>query len=170
MMFFGVAFVLVAALSLGTIAWQVMQQYKLRDLPRAAGTMVSCEPVLSQTPDLPTSGNTPRAASMWTVRARYTYSVGGEMLQGHVFSQRKVGKISNRATLDDPAPASIAALCQQYAAGSSVQVYYRPEDPKNSFIYFNPPTTDWPWLIVPVGAGLLAAVFFGLAVWAKKVG
>jgi hypothetical protein len=42
--------------------------------------------------------------------------------------------------------------------------------PQTSFIYFNPPTTDWQWLILPLGGTLLSVLFCFLAHWAKKVG
>jgi hypothetical protein len=164
------ACLLVALLTAGMIAWQVIQQYKEAKLPQAPGVMVSCETILSQTDGVPTSANTARAAPMWTIRSRYTYTVDGKEYNGHVFSQRKVGKIQNRVTVDSTAPESIAKFCRQYAPGSAVQVYYYADDPQTSFIYFNPPYTDWQWILIPLVAALFSAFFFVVANFARKTG
>jgi hypothetical protein len=170
MAFFGAASLLLAVLSAGIIVWQVIVQYKMLRLPQASGTLVSCDPVLSSTPDMPTSGNTPRSASMWTVEARYHYNVDGVEFQGSTFAQRRVGKIVNRANSSDPAPESIARLCGPYRPGFGVKVYYHPDNPKCSFIYFNSPFNDWAWGIIPVIAGIVSGIFFMLADVAKKLG
>jgi hypothetical protein len=157
-----------AGVTASIVAWQVIQQYRLLRLPLATGTMLRCEPLLTRTPTMHTSMNTPSSASMWIVEVRYRYSVNGTSYESNTFSQRQVSKIVNFANPGDPAPASIAELCRRYSTGSSVRVHYHPDAPQKSFLYFNPPWQDWIWALIPILAAGVGWLLLFAARFAKR--
>jgi hypothetical protein len=101
---------------------------------------------------------------MWTVVARYSYSVNGVPYEGVNLSNLAPRKIVQSVQPGDAAPESIAAICSKYSLGTEVSVRYQPKDPSKSFVYFTSPARDWPWLLLP----LLAASLGWFFLWSTR--
>jgi len=148
-----------AAAALVAILWNWSRQYKLLRYPATPGTMTRCDPLLTHTSSMPTSTGTPSSAAMWTIVARYSYSVNGVTYGGVNLSNLAPRKIVSSAHQGDPPPASIAAICSKYSPGTAITVRYASQDPRKSFVYFTSPARDWPWLLLPLLAALLGWFF-----------
>jgi hypothetical protein len=147
-----------AAVAVAAICWNWSRQYKLLGLPIAPGTMTRCEPLLTTTSAAANIG-TPAVSPVWTVITRYSYSVNGVAHEGVNISNLAPRKIVGGAHPGAVTPACIAAICNKYRPGTEVSVHYQPNDPARSFIYFTSPVRDWPWLLVPLIAGLVGWFF-----------
>jgi hypothetical protein len=137
----------------------LVREYRLLAFPQTAGTMVSCEPLLTHSALMPAKAGRRSASPMWTVTARFSYSVGGVNYEGSRLSNQAPQKIVRSAHLDDPAPEPIAAVCRQYRSGTPIAVHYDPKDPRQSFVYFTSPLRNWPWILFPAITGLLGWFF-----------
>lgn len=160
----GWVLVAMALLGTGLILRGLMHQYGLLNLPQAQGTMLRCEPLLTHSNTMPANpGGSSTSSTIWTVDARYSFSINGKPYEGRRISNVQPRKLVRKANPDGPVPEKIAEVCRRYAPGTAVRVYYDPSDMRYSFIFFTSPLHNWPWIIFPLMFGGAGWFFLQLA-------